>query len=62
MKIAMVGSGNVGLVTGWVRNPNFGRLRRLLHRPMIFDGYNLYDPADMKRHGFIYCSIGRGRG
>jgi len=27
--------------------------------PILFDGRNLFDPAEMERIGFIYKSIGR---
>jgi UDPglucose 6-dehydrogenase len=36
------------------------RARRELTHPILFDGRNLFDPAEMERLGFIYKSIGRG--
>jgi len=35
------------------------RARRALSHPILFDGRNLFDPAEMERLGFIYKSIGR---
>lgn len=35
------------------------RARRGLSHPILFDGRNLFDPAEMERLGFIYKSIGR---
>src|SRR4051812_27800541 len=35
------------------------RARKLLTHPILFDGRNLFDPAEMERLGFIYKSIGR---
>src|SRR5437660_329778 len=35
------------------------RARKLLTHPIMFDGRNLFDPAEMERLGFIYKSIGR---
>jgi len=35
------------------------RARRVLSHPIMFDGRNLFDPAEMERLGFIYKSIGR---
>ena len=35
------------------------RARKVLSHPIVFDGRNLFDPAEMERLGFIYKSIGR---
>jgi UDPglucose 6-dehydrogenase len=51
----------LAIVTEWneFRNPDFEIMRRLLRSPVIFDGRNLYDPAQMARIGFTYQGIGR---
>lgn len=58
------GADAVLILTEWneFRSPDFARLKALLHRPVVFDGRNLHDPAVMRQHGFTYYSIGRGRG
>jgi len=38
------------------------RVKRLMKRPVIVDGRNVYDPDTMKGAGFIYRGIGRGHG
>ena len=38
----------------------FERARKSLTHPILFDGRNLFDPAEMERLGFIYKGIGRG--
>jgi UDPglucose 6-dehydrogenase len=47
--------------TEWLpyRNPDFERMKSAMIEPLIFDGRNLYDPADVARAGFEYHSIGR---
>ncbi|MEM6718266.1 MAG: UDP-glucose/GDP-mannose dehydrogenase family protein [Bacteroidota bacterium] len=49
------------ICTEWsiFRTPNFQKLREHLNQPIIFDGRNLYDIAEMEREGFTYFSIGR---
>ncbi len=49
------------LVTEWkpYRRPDFKALKRLLKTPLIVDGRNQYDPAQIKRDGFSYYGIGR---
>lgn len=41
------------------RSPNFDSLKAMLKRPVIIDGRNLYDPAQMREQGFTYDCIGR---
>jgi len=31
----------------------------LMNNKVIFDGRNIYDPAELKRLGFMYYGIGR---
>jgi UDPglucose 6-dehydrogenase len=49
------------LVTEWkqFRQPNFERIRGLMRMPVIFDGRNLYEPAQLAEAGFLYRGIGR---
>ncbi len=51
------------VMTEWLvyRNPDFERLLKLLRRPLLIDGRNLYDPERMVGLGFEYHGIGRGR-
>ncbi len=60
----VAGADAVLILTEWneFRSPDFARLKELLHQPVVFDGRNLYEPAVMRQQGFIYYSIGRGRG
>jgi UDPglucose 6-dehydrogenase len=41
-------------------SPNFERMKKLLKRPLIIDGRNLYDPAYIASQGIEYYAIGRG--
>jgi UDPglucose 6-dehydrogenase len=43
------------------RSPDFDLIRARLSEPVIFDGRNIYTPAGMRRRGFTYYGIGRGR-
>ncbi|WP_046743500.1 UDP-glucose dehydrogenase family protein [Kordia zhangzhouensis] len=49
------------ICTEWsiFRTPNFQKLNENLRQPIIFDGRNLYDVAEMEKEGFTYFSIGR---
>lgn len=51
----------LAIVTDWnqFRNPDFGKIKALLKKPIIFDGRNLYSAGLLKRLGFDYFSIGR---
>jgi UDPglucose 6-dehydrogenase len=58
---ALKGADALAIVTEWneFREPDFVKMRKLLSAPVIFDGRNLYNPSQMKEHGFTYYSIGR---
>ena len=60
---ALEGADALAVVTDWnqFRNPDFGRVKRLLKAPVIFDGRNLYDPDIVAGQGLAYVSIGRAR-
>jgi UDPglucose 6-dehydrogenase len=49
------------ICTEWslFRTPDFGKMKKLLRRPAIFDGRNLYGLDQMQENGFYYVSIGR---
>jgi UDPglucose 6-dehydrogenase len=49
------------IVTEWkaFKSPDFGIIKARLKQPIIFDGRNLFEPADMKKQGFEYFGIGR---
>lgn len=51
------------LVTEWkqFRNPDFELMRQKLRTPVLFDGRNQYDPAEVAELGFEYFGIGRGK-
>jgi UDPglucose 6-dehydrogenase len=58
-----VGDGCDALViaTEWeeFKKLDLNRARKAMTHPIMFDGRNLFDPAEMERMGFIYKSIGR---
>lgn len=51
------------IITEWdeFKELDFLKIKRLLKRPLIIDGRNIYDPQVMKKSGFIYLGIGRGK-
>jgi len=57
---ALIDADCLMLVTEWpeFKFPDFGIIRKLLKKPVVFDGRNIYDIADMKRKGFTYYCIG----
>ena len=61
---AVEGADALAIVTEWreFRSPDFDALKSALSAPVIFDGRNLYDPAQMEKSGFSYYAIGRGKG
>jgi len=49
------------VVTEWreFRSPDFAELKRCMKRPLVLDGRNLYDPAEMRALGIEHVGIGR---
>ena len=58
---ALEGADALAIVTEWkeFRSPDFQRIKALLRTPAIFDGRNLYEPAEVRQHGLEYYPIGR---
>ena len=58
---ALAGADVLAIVTEWkeFRSPDFAAIKASLKRPAVFDGRNLYVPAEVRRHGLEYHAIGR---
>ena len=58
---AAAGSDALLVLTAWpeYRALDFARLRQLMSAPVVVDGRNHLDPAEMRGAGFEYFSIGR---
>jgi UDPglucose 6-dehydrogenase len=58
---ALAGSDALVVVTEWkeFRSPDFEVIRGRLKTPLVFDGRNLYDPAQVRAAGLEYFGIGR---
>ena len=61
MYAAAEGADAVCLVTEWheLRRPDFVRLRKVMRRPALFDGRNVWQRAEVEPLGFLYDAIGR---
>jgi len=61
--VAAEGADALVLVTEWneFRRPSFDRLKATMRQPVIFDGRNIWNPAELRAAGFTYSAIGRGR-
>ena len=57
---AAQGSDALVLVTEWrpYQNPDFERLRKLLSRPLLIDGRNIWSGYGLRKQGFTYEGIG----
>ena len=58
---SLEGADALAITTDWnqFRNPDFGKLKRALKAPLIFDGRNLYSSIYLASQDFCYISIGR---
>jgi UDPglucose 6-dehydrogenase len=57
------GADALALVTEWneFRRPSFERLKSIMRHPVLFDGRNVWNPAELRAAGFTYYGIGRGK-
>ncbi len=60
---ALEGADALVVVTEWkqFRSPDFAQIRTALADTVVFDGRNLYQPAEIEAAGLAYYGIGRGR-
>ena len=55
------GADALAVVTEWseFRNPDFKKMKKLMKKPVIFDGRNIYTTEELRKLGFAYYGIGR---
>ncbi len=58
---ALAGADALVLMTEWheYRRPDFHRIKRELATSVVFDGRNIWDPAELRGLGYTYHGIGR---
>ncbi len=50
------------IITEWdeFKELDFLKVKKLLKRPLIIDGRNIYEPKNLEKSGFSYIGVGRG--
>ena len=58
---ALDGADMLLLVTEWneFRSPDFDEVKARMRAPVLFDGRNIWSPADLRARGFEYRCAGR---
>lgn len=58
---ACKGADALAIITEWdeFKQIDLAKIKKIMKTPFIFDGRNIYSPAEMKTLGFEYYSIGR---
>jgi len=58
---AVLGADALLLITEWkeFRLPSWAVVKKLMNRPVVFDGRNIYEESDLIEAGFAYESIGK---
>ena len=58
---ALRGADALAVVTEWneFRTPDFQRMKKLMKKPVVFDGRNIYNQDELTKMGFTYYGIGR---
>ncbi len=56
------GSDALVVATEWneFKQLDMARIKSLMRQPVLIDGRNIYDPAEMRGMGFVYYGVGRG--
>ncbi len=56
------GSDCLLILTEWdeFKELDFSKVKKLLKRPLVIDGRNIYEPRVLERLGFTYIGVGRG--
>jgi UDPglucose 6-dehydrogenase len=59
---AVVGADALLIATPWneFKQADLRRVRSLMRTPIILDGRNIYEPAEVRALGFMYVGVGRG--
>lgn len=59
--LAADGADAIVLATEWAqyRDLDFARLAAAMRQPLLFDGRNLFNPEQVRTHGFEYLAVGR---
>lgn len=59
--VALSGADAAVVCTEWdeIAGLDLGRVREVMKLPVVVDGRNLFDPAEMAGHGFTYLPTGR---
>ena len=57
------GSDCMVVLTEWneFKDLDLRRIKKLMRQPVVVDGRNLYDPETLRKFGFRYSAVGRGR-
>jgi UDPglucose 6-dehydrogenase len=58
---ALQGADALAVVTEWseFRHPDFKKIKKMLKKPVIFDGRNIFTKEELLKLGFTYYGIGR---
>ncbi len=59
---AVMGTDALLIATPWneFKQADLVRVRSLMRTPIILDGRNIYEPAEVRALGFVYVGVGRG--
>jgi UDPglucose 6-dehydrogenase len=58
---ALRGADALAVVTEWseFRTPDFLKMKKLMKKPVVFDGRNIYNQEELRKLGYTYYGIGR---